>query len=231
MACVDPQGVLILAIHGSPGDPERARREFSFLAAPGRPLEVLTLSGDESVDSRLAGIAARHPCAAFTVAPLLLAAGYHLQHDLLPAVQALQDAGREVRLLPLWGRSEPFARALARSLRAMVKGRIPAGGLLWLVPGGSAALAGLRRGVDDTRVLPHELRQHWATRISDDLPRDTLPLIAVLREGRLSATLRKAWGGARRPRLLFSQAALRSALLRWTEPAAALAAAPQLGGA
>ncbi|MCC6575677.1 MAG: hypothetical protein IT462_17995 [Planctomycetes bacterium] len=218
---VDPPAeVLVLAIHGSPGDPRRARREFAFLGLIGRPVEVLILSGDEPVAEQLQHIAVKFPRSDLVIAPLLLAAGFHLQHDLLPAVPFLREQGRNVRLLPLWGRSEHLTYALQSALRANFGPgkRVPAAGVLWLVPGGSAALANLRRQVDESRILADSVPQHWATQISDDLPQDALPIIAVLREGRLSKTLRKAWAGSRRPRLLFGEELLQRALLRWTEP-------------
>ncbi len=211
-----PTEVLVLAVHGSPGDPARARREFAFLEQPDRPLEVLILSGDKPVSAQLEHIALeRYPLSEITLAPLLLAAGYHLQHDLLPAVQALEERGRSVNLLPLWGRSASFKRAIKDALGRLARSRTPSG-ILWLAPGGAAVMAALRRQVDEAGLLPESLTQHWATRLDDDLPRDALPVIAVLREGRLSRSVRKAWTGSRAPRLLFSRPLLQEALRRWT---------------
>lgn len=213
-----PAEVLVLAIHGSPGDPARAQREFAFLEQPDRPLEVLTLSGDQPVGTQLEHIALeKYPLSEITLAPLLLAAGYHLQHDLLPAVQELQGRRRAVNLLPLWGRSASFKHALKAALGRLERMRDARGpsGILWLAPGGTAVMAALRRQVDEAGILPESLSQHWATRLNDDLPFDALPVIAVLREGRLSRSVRETWAGSRAPRLLFSRPLLRGALPRW----------------
>ncbi len=98
--------LLVLALHGSPGDPQRAHSDFGFLKTPGRNLEFLLLS-DRIATAReqLLALAERYRGAEISVAPLLLGAGYHYQHDLLPALSACRGCAccrglAAARLLP-----------------------------------------------------------------------------------------------------------------------------------
>ncbi|KAA0217983.1 hypothetical protein EDM80_02165 [bacterium] len=207
--------LLVLALHGSPGDPERAQSDFGFLQSSGRSLEFLLLS-DRNATAReqLLALAARYYGAEISVAPLLLGAGYHYQHDLLPALSALPGS----RLLPLFGRSEAFARALTRALCPIEAGQP----LHWLVPGGPAVAEDLCAVLSQAHpVLAAQSQWHL-------LPRAELPsvlreahqghaLLAVLREGRIAQSLSSQWPGPRPLRLLLDLASLQEAVQQWIE--------------
>ncbi len=209
--------VLVMAIHGSPGDPKRAREEFAFLESGQRPLEILLLSDKAlTVGQQLAGITQVHPGAALTVAPFLLGAGFHYQHDLLPALR--EQPG--VRLLELFGRSDPFLQALNAALTEHAP-RDHDQSLIWLVPGGAAVCEDLRAGLAALRP-DLTARSRWFPLIKPQPPVELkpgatgLPLIAVLRDGRIAATLTAAWPGILKPRLLFEPRHLKTAMLSWT---------------
>lgn len=207
--------LLVLALHGSPGDPQRAHSDFGFLKTPGRNLEFLLLS-DRIATAReqLLALAERYRGAEISVAPLLLGAGYHYQHDLLPALSALPG----VRLLPRFGRSEAFAHALGRALCPIEAGQP----LHWLVPGGTPVAEDLCDVLSQAQpVLAAQSQWHL-------LPRAELPsvlreaprgqaLLAVLREGRIAQSLRSQWPGARPLRLLLDLASLQEAVRQWIE--------------
>lgn len=210
--------VLVLAIHGSPGDPARAREEFAFLADEQRPFEILVLNDKERpAAAQLGRIAQAHRGRALHVAPFLLGEGYHYTHDLVPAVEAALRLGARARLLPLFGRAEIFLRALHE---AVFEHAPPGfgGKLAWLVPGGAKVAAELREALELIRPELAEVSTWHAlarTEVPAALPHDALPLVAVLREGRIVDNLRRAYGGALAPRPLFAPRHLKAALEGW----------------
>ncbi len=210
--------VLVLAIHGSPGDPARAREEFAFLDDPARPLELLVLNDKELPAAvQLGRIAQAHPDAELLVAPFLLGEGFHYRHDLVPAIEAAARVGASVRLLPIFGRAEAFLRAL----HLAVYDQAPSGfaaPLAWLVPGGPAVADELR---DALELIRPDLVAHstWHALSRAELPAalapDAVPIVAVLRDGRIVDNLRRAWTGKHAPRALFSTRHLKAALDAW----------------
>lgn len=214
--------VLVLAIHGSPGDPARAREEFAFLEDSARPLELLVLNDKERpAAAQLGRVAQAHPDRELVVAPFLLGEGYHYSHDLVPAVEAALRLGFSARLLPLFGRAEIFLRALHQ---AVFEHAPPGfgGKIAWLVPGGAKVAAELREALELIRPELAEVSTwHALTRaeVPDTLPENALPLVAVLRDGRIVDNLRNAHLGAQAPRPLFRPRHLRAALEGWTKVA------------
>jgi sirohydrochlorin ferrochelatase len=210
--------VLVLAIHGSPGDPARAREEFAFLDDPARPLELLVLNDkDLPAAVQLGRIAQAHPDAQLLVAPFLLGEGFHYRHDLVPAIEAAARVGASVRLLPIFGLAEAFLRAL----HLAVYEQAPSGyasPIAWLVPGGTAVANELR---DALELIRPDLAAHstWYALTRAELPAslatDALPIVAVLRDGRITENLRRAWQGRHAPRALFSTRHLQAALGAW----------------
>ena len=211
--------VLVLAIHGSPGDPARAREEFAFLDDLDRPLELLVLNDKERpAAAQLGRIAQEYPGRELLVAPFLLGEGYHFSHDLVPAVEAARRLGVSARLLPLFGRAEIFLRALHQ---AVFEHAPPGfgGKLAWLVPGGARVATELREALELIRPeLAGVSTWHTLTRaeLPSTLPHDALPLVAVLRDGRIVDNLAKAHLGAHAPRPLFAPHHLKTALEHWT---------------
>lgn len=210
--------VLVLAIHGSPGDPRRAREEFAFLGGEERPLEILLLNDKElPALAQLGHLAREHEGRELVVAPLLLGEGYHFTHDLLPAVEAARKFGAQARLLPLFGRAEIFLRALHE---AVLEHAPPGfkGKLAWLVPGGAQVAASLREALELIRPeLAERSTWHVVSRVEAPpaVPRDALPLVAVLRDGRIVQALRKGHLGAHSPQPLFAPRHLKAALQAW----------------
>ncbi|MBP9890588.1 MAG: hypothetical protein KBG84_01680 [Planctomycetes bacterium] len=214
--------VLVLAIHGSPGDPARAREEFAFLAGNARPLEVLVLNNKEHpAAAQLGRIAQTYPGCELLVAPFLLGEGYHFSHDLVPAVEAALRLGAPVRLLPLFGQAEIFLTALHVALFEHAPPGF-VGKLAWLVPGGTKVATDLLEALELIRPELAEVSTwHALTRaeVPDTLPENALPLVAVLRDGRIVDNLRNAHLGAQAPRPLFRPRHLRAALEGWTKVA------------
>jgi len=210
--------VLVLAIHGSPGDPARAREEFAFLADEQRPLEILVLNDKERpAAAQLGRIAQAHQGRELHVAPFLLGEGYHYTHDLVPAVEAALRLGASARLLPLFGRAEVFLRALHRALFDHAPPGF-GGKLAWLVPGGAKVATDLREAIELIRPeLADVSTWHALSRaqLPAEMPQDALPLVAVLRDGRIVENLRQAYGGVQKPRALFAAQHLKEALEIW----------------
>lgn len=210
--------VLVLAIHGSPGDPVRAREEFTFLDDPTRPLEIIVLNDKERpAAAQLGQIARAYPEAELLVAPLLLGEGYHYSHDLVPAVGAARRLGTQIDLLPIFGRSEAFLRALHPAVFSHAAPGFDQP-IAWLVPGGPSVAADIREALE--LIRPDVCaRSNWHTlsrvEIPASLAHDALPLVAVLRDGRITENLRRAWQGKHAPRALFSPRHLEPALEAW----------------
>lgn len=211
--------VLVLAIHGSPGDPARAREEFAFLGGETRPLEILVLNDKERpAAAQLGQIARAFPEAELLVAPFLLGEGYHYRHDLLPAVEAARRLGTQARLLPIFGRSDAFLRALHPAVFAHAAPGF-GGPIAWLVPGGPAVASELREALELIRPDLADQSAWYAlsrAEIPASLAQDALPLVAVLRDGRITENLRRAWTGRHAPRALFATRHLQAALAAWT---------------
>jgi hypothetical protein len=90
--------------------------------------------------------------------------------------------------------------------------------IAWLVPGGSAVAAELREALDLIRPDLAAVSTWYAltrAEIPASLATDALPIVAVLRDGRIADNLRRAWQGKHAPKALFSAKHLEAALGAW----------------
>jgi len=88
----------------------RIYESFIDVQSPDVPTVLNTAAGDISTDS------AADTAAPITIAPLLLATGYHVRKDLTEAAEEAEEQGTKVRIVPALGPDERLVEVLARRL-------------------------------------------------------------------------------------------------------------------
>jgi sirohydrochlorin ferrochelatase len=95
----------------------RIYESFIDVQSPDVPTVLNTAAGDIAADSSAGAPATEgSEVAPVTIAPLLLATGYHVRKDLTEAAEEAEEQGTKVRIVPALGPDERLVEVLARRL-------------------------------------------------------------------------------------------------------------------